>query len=212
MWMSCFSKNSSLIPSFSALDFTQLKAACIDSRITSPSWPVMVNPPLPFIAVASTNRMSPPAGVHASPTTTPARLVRSAISVSTRTFSPPSISWMVWAGTTSLSFFPSKNEITEGDVHLLFFGVTLQVDDLHAVAQRFRNRLQLVGRGNEEHLAQVERHVEVVIAERVVLFRIERLQQRRRRIATEVAADLIDLVEHEDRVVGFRPPHALHDL
>ena len=34
-----------------------------------------------------------------------------------------------------------------------------------------RNRVEHVGGGDEQHLGQVERHVEVVVAERVVLFR-----------------------------------------
>ena len=57
--------------------------------MTSPIWPVMVKPPLPFILLASMKRMSPPAGVQARPTATPGRLTRSATSVSTRTLMPP---------------------------------------------------------------------------------------------------------------------------
>jgi hypothetical protein len=45
----------------------------------------MVKLPLPFILLASMKRISPPAGVQASPTATPGRFTRSAISVSTRT-------------------------------------------------------------------------------------------------------------------------------
>ena len=59
---------------------------------------------------------------------------------------------------------------------------------------------------------QIERHVQIVVAERVVLLRIQRLQQRRCRIAAEVASQLVDLVQHDHRVVGFRPPNALDDL
>ena len=64
-------------------------AACMDSCITWPICPVMVKPPLPFISLASTNRTSPPVGVQARPTATPARLVRSAISPSLRILIPP---------------------------------------------------------------------------------------------------------------------------
>ena len=31
-----------------------------------------------------------------------------------------------------------RDQVLEGDVHLLFFGVALQLDDLHAIAQRLR--------------------------------------------------------------------------
>src|SRR5271166_1698368 len=64
---------SSARPRPVAFDRTQVSAACIDSCITSPICPVMVKPPLPFILLASMNRMSPPAGVQASPTATPGR-------------------------------------------------------------------------------------------------------------------------------------------
>ena len=49
-------------------------------------------------------------------------------------------------------------------------------------------------------LGEVELDVEVVVAERVVLRRVEHLEQRRRRIAAPVGADLVDLVEHDHRV------------
>ncbi len=88
----------------------------------------------------------------------------------------------------------------------------MQLDDLHAVAQRIGNGVELVGGGDEQHLRQIELHVEVVVAERIILLRIERLQQRRSRVAAEVASYLVDLVQHEDRVVGLRPANALDDL
>ena len=53
--------------------------------------------------------------------------------------------------------------------------------------------------------------VQVVVAEGVVLLRIEHLEERRRRIAAEVAAELVDLVEHEDRVVRPGLLQALDD-
>ncbi len=104
------------------------------------------------------------------------------------------------------------DQVLECDVYLFLFRVALQLDDLHAVAQRIGNGIEHVRRGNEQHLRQIERHVEVVIAEAEVLLRIERLQQRRRRIAAKVASYLVDFVEHENRIVGFRAADALHDL
>ena len=41
---------------------------------------------------------------------------------------------------------------------------------------------------------------------------IEHLEQRRRRIAAEVVAELVDLVEHEHRVAGLGAAQALDDL
>ena len=63
-----------------------------------------------------------------------------------------------------------------------------------------------VGRGDEQHLGQVEVHLEVVVPEGVVLGRVEHLEQRRGRVAPEVGADLVHLVEQDDRVHRSRPP------
>ena len=49
-------------------------------------------------------------------------------------------------------------------------------------------------------LRQIELDVEVVIAERVVLRRVEHLEQRRRRVAAPVGAELVHLVQHDHRV------------
>ena len=104
------------------------------------------------------------------------------------------------------------DEVIARDGELLLLGVAGQFEHFHAVAQRPGNRVEHVGRGDEQHLGQIERHVEVVIAERVVLFRIEHLEQRRRGVAAEVGAELVDLVEDEDRVLRLGAAQALDDL
>ena len=97
------------------------------------------------------------------------------------------------------------------DVQLLLARVAGQLEDLEAVAQRRRDRVHDVRRRDEHDLRQVERHLEVVVREGCVLLGIEDLEQRRRRIAAEVVPELVDLVEHEDRVVGPGLLHALDD-
>ena len=97
-------------------------------------------------------------------------------------------------------------------MNLLFLGVALQLDDLHAIAQRFSNRVEHVGGGDKENFRQVERHVQIVVAESRVLLGIERLQQRRRRITAKIAPDFVDFVEHEHWVFGFSAADALDDL
>ena len=69
-----------------------------------------------------------------------------------------------------------------------------------------------VGRGNEENLGKVVLHVQVVVHEHVVLFRVEHFKQRGRRIAPEVHAHLVDFVEQEDRVHGAGLLHHLDNL
>ncbi len=95
-----------------------------------------------------------------------------------------------------------RDQVTPGDLELLHDRVAGDVDDLHPVAQRDGDGVGPVGRADEQDLGQVEGHVEVVVDEGVVLFRVEHLQQGAGWVAAEVRADLVDLVEHEDGVVA----------
>src|SRR5215472_12989142 len=112
----------------------------------------------------------------------------------------------------SVLFDLLRNQVTLGDVRLIVFSVALQFDDLHTIAQRLWNRVEHVGGADKEHLGKIEGYVEIVVAEREVLLRIERLQQCRRGIAAEIAPQLIDFVQHKDGIVGLRPADALDDL
>src|SRR5439155_942500 len=164
MWMSCLRKKSGSIPYFSALDRTHVSAAVMDSCITSPRCPVVVNCFPPRIRLASMNTMSPPTGVHTNPTATPGCFTRSSISFSVRNLGSP------------------------------------------------RNWIHPVCRGDEHHLGQIERNVQVVIAERSVLLRIENFHQRRRGITAEIPPELINFVQHAYGVVRFRSLQSLNNL
>src|SRR5580692_6161760 len=123
MCRSCSEVKSSLKPSEAAFDRTQLSAACMDSRITSPSCPVIVKPPLPFMRFASMNSTSPPAGVHARPTETPERFVRSARvvphDVAHALFRKFDQRAAVITGLNPVLLDLPRNQVAERDVHLL---------------------------------------------------------------------------------------------
>ena len=104
-----------------------------------------------------------------------------------------------------------REDVTLCDLHLLRLGVSRNLDDLHAVAQRRRNGVELIRGGNEEHLRKIELHLKVVVLEGCVLLRVEHLKERRRRIAAEVRAELVDLIEHEDRILCSRLLDPLHN-
>ena len=91
-------------------------------------------------------------------------------------------------------------QVVAGDGDLLVLGVAVDADQLEAVEQRPGDRLEHVGGGDEQHVGEVEVDLQVVVAERVVLRRVEHLEQGRRRVAAPVAADLVHLVEQHDRV------------
>ena len=67
------------------------------------------------------------------------------------------------------------------DLDLLELGVAGEPDDLHPVAQGRRDRVEEVGGRDEEHLREVEGHLQVVVLEGVVLLRVEDLEEGRRR-------------------------------
>ena len=93
------------------------------------------------------------------------------------------------------------DEEGRGDAELLCARVAGDLDHLHAVDERTGDGVAVVGGRQERHLRQVEGQVEVVILERRVLLRVEHLEQRRRGIASNVGAHLLDLVEDEDGVL-----------
>ena len=74
-----------------------------------------------------------------------------------------------------------------------------------------QNGVDQIGRRNEHDFGQVEGHAQIVVCERVVLFRVEHFEQGGGGIAAKIHADLVDFVQHEDRVVGAGLFHALND-
>ena len=104
------------------------------------------------------------------------------------------------------------NQEALGDLELFQFGIAGKADHFHAILQRRRNGVQHVGRGDEEHLAQIVFDVEIVIHEHVILFWIEHFEQGRGRVATEVHRHLVDFVQHEDGIPGAGLLHHLKNL
>ena len=105
----------------------------------------------------------------------------------------------------------TADEVALCDLELLVLGVARELDDLHAVAQRARDGAEVVGRDDPEDLREVERDVDVVVAERLVLRGVEHLEECRRRVAAVVGRELVDLVEQEDGVARAGVADALDD-
>ena len=105
------------------------------------------------------------------------------------------------------------HQVAPGDLELFLLRVAWQVNDLHAVAQRSGDRIELIRRGDEHHLRKVEIHGKVVVAELRVLLGIEHFEQRARRIAMEAArAEFVDLVQHQHARTRLRPADGLDDV
>ena len=97
------------------------------------------------------------------------------------------------------------------DLALLILGIARQGDNLHPVKQR-PGHVVAVRRGQEHDVRQIVFHFQVVVDECAVLFRIKHLEHGRRRIATEILTHLVDFVEQDKRVRGFRLFQRLNDL
>ncbi len=103
-------------------------------------------------------------------------------------------------------------EVAPRDLVFFVGDIPGEPDDLHAVRQHLGDGVDGIGGGDEEHVRQVEGRVDIVVAEFHVLLRVEHLQERRGGVALEALAQLVDLVEHEDRVPVFAYFQALDDL
>ena len=102
-------------------------------------------------------------------------------------------------------------QVPLGDLELVLLRIARQPQDFHPVPESRRDGVQDVGRRDEEHLGEIERHLQVMIRESVVLLGIEHLEKRRGRVSAKIHPDLVDLVEDEDRVLGPGPTQALED-
>ncbi len=97
-----------------------------------------------------------------------------------------------------------RQQIPPRDLHLLLDSIAGDANNLESVAQRRRYVEQVVGRADEQCARQIERQVQVVIDEVMILRRIQHLQHGGRRIARCAATGhLVDLIDHQDRI-----PHA----
>ena len=103
------------------------------------------------------------------------------------------------------------HQIALGNLELFLAGIAGQLDDLHAVVQRGRDAGRVVCRREEEDVAQIERDLQIVVAEGKILLRVQHLQQRRGRVALVVAAQFVDLVQQHQRVHAARLFERGHD-
>ena len=100
-----------------------------------------------------------------------------------------------------------RDQIHPRDVDLVLFGVAAERDELHAVEQRRMDRPELVRGRDEQHLREIDRDLEIVIAEGVVLRRIEHLEQRRRGIPLDARPTILSI--SSSMKTGFAEPAVL---
>ena len=70
-----------------------------------------------------------------------------------------------------------RYEVALGYLCLLFGDVAAYFYQLHTVEERTRNNAQVVGCGDEEYLGEVVIHIEIIVVEGIVLFRVQHFEQ-----------------------------------
>src|SRR5664280_1208454 len=88
--------------------------------------------------------------------------------------------------------------------YLLFLlvRVSRQGNDLHAVEEGRGNRLRYVRRRQEKDLRKVKWDFDIVVAELRILFWIKSLEQSSCRVAPEIRANLVNLIQKEYWILG----------
>ena len=97
------------------------------------------------------------------------------------------------------------------DLELFLLGVAGKLQDFHPVAEGGLDGIEEVGGGDEHDLGEVEGDVQIMIAEGIVLLRVQHLEQGGGRVAPEIRADLVHFVHHEDGIVRPGAADALDD-
>ena len=107
-------------------------------------------------------------------------------------------------------FQQPRHQVMLGDSELFLGDVARQADHVHTVEQWPGDCVELVGGADEQDLGQVHAHVQVVVQEFPVLFRVQGFKQCGGRVALEGGADLVDLIQHDYRVRYLRVLQGLH--
>ena len=87
-----------------------------------------------------------------------------------------------------------RQQVRLRDVQLFLVGVAAELDDLHAVQKRARDRVHRVCCRDKQNVAEIQRDLKEIVAESVILLGVKDLEQRGGGVAAIVRAQLVDLV------------------
>ena len=104
-----------------------------------------------------------------------------------------------------------RDKMMTGDRGFFAFGVGVKLDDLHAVKKRTRHRLKGICGSDKQAVGKVNGKLDEMVAEFLVLLRVEHLKKSRSRIPLCRAAHFINLVKKNDRVGSLRPNERIYN-
>ena len=91
----------------------------------------------------------------------------------------------------------ARDQKLAADLQFFLFHITGELDHFHAVQKRIGNCVQVIGRGDKQHLRKIVIQFQVVIGEGIILFGIQYLKQGRGGIAAKIETQFVDLIEHK---------------
>ncbi len=104
-----------------------------------------------------------------------------------------------------------RNQMLRRNVKLFILRIAAHLHYLHTVQKGPRNGLQRIGRSHEEHLRQIQRHLQVMIPESAVLLAVQHLQQCREGVSLIVCTDLVNFIQKKQRIFHSRHADAVGD-
>ena len=102
-----------------------------------------------------------------------------------------------------------RDQMLRRNMEFFLVRITAQRNDIHTVIQRPRNRTRIVCRRDKEHLAQVKRHIDIMVDKGVVLLPVQNFEQCGRRVPAKIIAEFIDLIEQQNRILGAGLPNGV---
>ena len=88
-----------------------------------------------------------------------------------------------------------------GNHQFFVFSISRQFNDFHPVAQWPGYGIKHISGGDKHYFGKVKRNFHIMIGKGKVLFRIQNFKQGRRRVPSEIHAQLVYLVQHEQGVI-----------
>ena len=101
--------------------------------------------------------------------------------------------------------------MTTGYLHLFLSNVATNLNQFHTVKQSRRDGSQVIGCSDEHHFGQIIIHIQIVVMERMVLFRIQHFQHCRTWITTMVTSQFVYFIQNNHRIRCFCLDKTLND-
>ena len=95
-----------------------------------------------------------------------------------------------------------RNQMAAGNLNLFFRDIAAYLNQLHTVQQRSGDGIQIIGSSDEHHFGQIIVHIQKVIMECSILFRVEHFEEGRGGVSLAVGTHLVYFIQNKYRIGG----------